>query len=581
MKISLKAKIIAISTISIVLFAVLAVVGSRLIFLREIDRLYILDYRERIDNFRFEYESIDALSAATSEVQRLQDDLLERLRVRYVNDDALRAVPFIFNGDDQIILSGGNGLVDDQLVESDVGERIQAEGTGEFVFRKQGTEYWVIFSYYEPWDWYTGYYIPNSERHAAVRNSTVLMVAAGIAAVGLLVLGYVLYLNRVFAPLRRASSIMTSVAAGDLSASLSVRSRDEAGEIAESFNALVDGLKEIIGGIQKASQDTVEKSHSLSDRSSAARSRLEGVVENSAQIRTHVGGLEGTVETANNAVEHIRQAIGELSRQIDDQFAAVTESSAAVEEMSASLMNVANIAKTKLESTNALRQNGRVGAEKVSETSEAIREIQNRVGDVSAFVDIIRGIADQTNLLSMNAAIEAAHAGETGKGFAVVAEEIRKLAEVATEQATQIAATIEGMEERTAKATESGQSADAFFSDLDEAIQEVVNSFDEIADSTAELSSGSDEITKAISSLNEISVRVKERSDDTGTEVETLTTSIREVQALAERVTRETENIRSETNLSQTDVAAVAEISQALTESMDRLNDQVRRYRLE
>lgn len=580
MNVSLKAKIIAISIVSITLFAIFSVFSSRLLFLREIDRLYVLDYRERIDNFRWEYESIDAVSAATSEVQRLQDELLARLRNRYIDSTELRAAPYIFNGDGEVILWAGSGVEGDELVGSATGDRMRTMQAGHLEFSWNGREYWTIFSYYEPWDWYTGYYITNAERHSAVRRTTVLLVIAGVAAVALLVVGYVLYLSRVLSPLKRCSDTMTHVAAGDLTESLVVRSKDEIGDIATSFNSLVDGLKEILGGIQGASRTTTEQSRSLSERTTTARSRLEDVTRNASQIRSHVGGLEDTVKTSNLSMEHISNAMSDLGKQIDDQFAAVTESSAAVEQMSASLANVANIARTKLESTNSLRQNGRLGAEKVSDTSEAIREIQSRVADVSSFVDVIRGIADQTNLLSMNAAIEAAHAGETGKGFSVVAEEIRKLAEVASEQASQIASTIEGMEEKTARATESGQSADTFFSELDEAIQEVVDSFHEIVDSTAELSSGSDEINKAISSLNDISVRVKERSDETGSEITTLTASIREVQALSDQVAAEIEMIRSEANASQADVVAIADISAELNDSMDRLNDQVQRYRL-
>lgn len=580
MTISLKAKIIAISIISVSLFAVFSIFTSRLVFLREIDRLYLLDYRERIDNFRWEYKSIDAISAASDEVQRLQDELLTRLRSRYMDSTELRAAPYIFNGDGEVILWGGAGIDGGELVASSIGERIRTEQSGAAEFTWNGREYWTLYSYYEPWDWYTGYYIPNAERHAAVRRTTSILVVAGVAAVALLVLGYVIYLNHVLSPLRRCSDTMANVAAGNLTETLVVRSSDEIGEIASSFNGLVDGLKAILGGIQGASRATADQGRALSERTTAARSRLAEVTRNASQIRAHVGGLEETVTTSNRSMEHISSAMSDLGKQIDDQFAAVTESSAAVEEMSASLVNVANIARAKLESTNSLRQNGRVGAEKVSDTSEAIREIQNRVADVSSFVDVIRGIADQTNLLSMNAAIEAAHAGDSGKGFAVVAEEIRKLAEVASEQAAQIASTIEGMEEKTSRATESGQSADSFFSELDEAIQEVVDSFHEIADSTAELSSGSDEINKAISSLNDISVRVKERSAETGSEISTLSASIREVRTLSDQVAAEIEAIQSETNLSQADVVAIGDISTELNESMDRLNDQVQRYRL-
>jgi methyl-accepting chemotaxis protein len=576
LNISLKTKIVGISVLCVVLLALFSVLNSRAVFLREIDRLYTLDYRERIGNFLWEYETIDAVSAASEEVARLQETLLERLRARYLDSSDVRGDTFIFNGEGKSILA--DGLVESLLAESNLASRVQGRETGNFVLTHDETEYWVIFSYYEPWDWYTGYVLENAERLEAVRTSTRSLVIAASAAVVLLTLGYVVYLGRVLDPLKQASITLTEVARGDLTQSLQVKTKDEVGDIASSFNTLVDGLKGILLGIQTASADTLAQSRSLGEKTLAAQSQLDEVKGNATSIRSRVSGLQDSVLQSNRSMERIAAAMADLQARIDDQFAAVTESSAAVEEMSASLGNVANIARTKLDSTNALRENGRVGAEKVSDTSEAIREIEGRVSDISAFVDIIAGIADQTNLLSMNAAIEAAHAGESGKGFAVVAEEIRKLAEVAGEQSAQISAVIEGIAEKTTAASQSGRAADAFFADLDEAIQEVVDSFHEIAGSTSELSSGSDEINKAISSLNDISVRVKERSDETDKEVRSVVEVIQEVRNLAQQVSSEIETIETETTRSQADVNAIVEIGRNLTASMDRLFEQVGRY---
>lgn len=579
MTVSIKTKITAISVAFIVALALFSVLDSRTVFLREIDRLYTVDYLERIENFAWEYQNIDAMSAATEEAARLQNELLDRLEARYLADADYRGAPYIFNGDGQAILTGGDGVLDVSFVELPVTERVMEQQEGSFLFSEGGVEFWTVFSYYEPWDWYTGYVMENAERLDAVRAGTRDLVIAAVAAVIILTAAYVVYLNSVLNPLRRASGALKGIADGDVTQNLAVKSRDEIGEIASSVNSVVDGLRDILTSIQNASRDSAEYSRSIHEKTVAARTHLDDITSNAGSIRHRVSGLESSVQSSSESMERISAAMADLGRRIDDQFAAVTESSAAVEQMAASLNNVAAIVRAKLDSTNVLRENGRVGAEKVADTSEAIREIQSRVEEIAGFVDIIAGIADQTNLLSMNAAIEAAHAGESGKGFAVVSEEIRKLAEVASGQSAQIATTIEGIVEKTAAASRSGQAADAFFIELDDAIQEVVGAFHEIAGTTAELSSGSEEINKAISSLNAISVRVKERSAETDDESRKLAVGIDEVRDLARQVAEEIASIEHETRDSRAEVEGIVDLGRSLSASVDRLHAQVSRYR--
>jgi methyl-accepting chemotaxis protein len=589
-KSSITAKLVAIGVLCIVALGVFLLWFSVRSFQGEITRLNRRDYGERIRNIEYEYQAVDAVSMPTAQVYQAQEDLLQRLRDRYISTEASvpgagsqrrRAYPFIINGDREVILHIEDSAVPADFFESEVVERIFEEQNGSFAFSYQGTGLWAVFSYFEPWDWYTGYILDNEDRFAAVRSFAISLIIA--VAVGVLIVtgAFWFYTRRMIRPLRQMPELMDRVIQGDLRQRLPVTSRDEIGTIAGSFNDFVGRLAGIITSIQASSRENLQVEERLREDSEQAVSSLTQISEKTSSIKQSMLQLNRNVEQSSETMQRVTRGVRSLDESIDEQFSSVTESTSAVQQMSASLQNVAHITQTKTESSQRLQETVRTGGEKVENTRESIQEVTARIDDISNLVDIIKGIASQTNLLSMNAAIEAAHAGEAGKGFAVVAEEIRKLAEESSENSESIADIINTIIARIKEASQASEETSSAFESIDSEVEEVVNSFRELASSADELSTGSDEIQKSMSHLQELSGRVKEGSQESLEAADEIVSSMRGVIELASEVLQNISAINEESDTSVESARQVAQEASTLRDSVESLHEQIRGFRMD
>jgi iron only hydrogenase large subunit-like protein/uncharacterized protein YoxC len=213
-------------------------------------------------------------------------------------------------------------------------------------------------------------------------------------------------------------------------------------------------------------------------------------------------------------VQEISVLIGSLNEPLLRQSAALEESSSSVEEMMATIRSASTSAQKKQEAMHTLVDNVGRGRESMRKTIEAVSGISQSVEGVASTIKVISGIAANTNLLSMNAAIESAHAGEAGKGFAVVADEIRRLSETTRQNSQDISHTlsniVDGIKTTSGRSTET----DGLISQMDSEINSFANTMEELIRSLEELSAGSQEITTALSILNQLSLEVKSSYTD-------------------------------------------------------------------
>jgi iron only hydrogenase large subunit-like protein len=230
---------------------------------------------------------------------------------------------------------------------------------------------------------------------------------------------------------------------------------------------------------------------------------LSLIDENRNTIETLNQNLGSQVENSLDFMQSINELIEDLNQQIVRQASAIEESSAAIEEMMATINNTAGMAEKKQTAIQDLVGNVERSRSSMQETIEAVGTITKGVEGVSSTIKVISNIAANTNLLSMNAAIEAAHAGEAGRGFAVVAGEIRRLSETTRENSQNIGHIltniIDGIRATTARSSET----DALISSMTREINEFADTMTELINSLGELSLGSREITTALILLRE------------------------------------------------------------------------------
>jgi Na+-translocating ferredoxin:NAD+ oxidoreductase RNF subunit RnfB len=233
------------------------------------------------------------------------------------------------------------------------------------------------------------------------------------------------------------------------------------------------------------------------------------IEDSSKTIESLNQNLNTQVQKSLDFMKGINSLIETLNEQIIRQASAIEESSAAIEEMMATINNTAQTAQKKQDAIQELVANVEQGRSSMRETIEAVGIISKGVEGVGSTIKVISNIASNTNLLSINAAIEAAHAGEAGRGFAVVAGEIRRLSETTRENSRNIAHTLTGIVDGIKETTARSSTTDALIGTMAEEINGFAHTMTELINSLGELSIGSREITLALVQLREHAEAIK------------------------------------------------------------------------
>ena len=351
---------------------------------------------------------------------------------------------------------------------------------------------------------YTGYYshiasgyifgfmVPDDEAYAAVtltRRSNALI--AGIIVFALLLLLYLIS-ARIVKPVTQSSKMIQDISEGegDLTRRLEITTRDEAGELGRNFNSFIEKLLTIIRNVKTATENVGANRNDLIANADETASAAVEISGNVSSINSRIENLNTEIQSISSGMEQMQASVAGLNNNTTNQAAAVEQASASIEEMLAQLKSVASVVLQKKEVTVQLTDTIAKSGDVVAEATNSNEQIVHLAGQIAEMSKVISDIADQTNLLSMNAAIEAAHAGESGKGFAVVAEEIRKLAETSQTNSSRINNSIKDILSKVDVAFEVSKKSEQTFVMLKSEIESIILALEEINNATQELSLG-------------------------------------------------------------------------------------------
>ncbi|BDU62733.1 methyl-accepting chemotaxis protein [Candidatus Borrelia fainii] len=318
----------------------------------------------------------------------------------------------------------------------------------------------------------------------------------------------------IISKIEKLNKIIPKIKEGDLTIKIESKGKDSISATINYFGYFIENLKNVINSLQGRVKLLKENGDLLFNEINKA---YDTITNSNKYIEKTQGEIEKQVEfisNTTNTIENLSKNIASLDNSIETQAASVEESSSAIEEMIGSIQSVTEITQKAAKSTEELKIFSDDGRKKQEEIIMQIKDIYKNSTRLQEANALISSIASQTNLLSMNAAIEASHAGEAGKGFAIVAEEIKDLAEQVTSQSESVAASINEIMDSINKTVKTSELTNKTFNQIFNSINLVVQVIEEINHTMQEQSIGSQEILKALNTMREITYEVKIGSNE-------------------------------------------------------------------
>jgi methyl-accepting chemotaxis protein len=296
---------------------------------------------------------------------------------------------------------------------------------------------------------------------------------------------------------------------GDLTRTIPEKGNDEITEVAHYFNLTLKKIRSLVMTIKQQAASLYDTGTELASNMNETAAAIQEITGNLRNVKSRVVNQSASVTETNATMEQITVNIGKLSSHVETQTASVSQSSSAVEQMLANIQSVTGTLVKNSDNVKELIEASEEGRAGLRDVAADIQEIARQSEGLLEINMVMNNIASQTNLLSMNAAIEAAHAGEAGKGFAVVADEIRKLAEDSGKQSMTVRGVLKTIKNAIDKITMSTENVLRKFEAIDFGIKTVADQEGDIRSAMEEQSQGSNQILEAIGKLNDITEQVK------------------------------------------------------------------------
>jgi len=338
----------------------------------------------------------------------------------------------------------------------------------------------------------------------------------------------------------------------DLTSRISICSIDELGTIAGMVNLFTEHLGGGIKNIKDGQKELSDVGNRLEENASNMVDSISQISTAAEQVLVKTKGQMDSVNTSSKAVQQISNQIKSLEKSIFTQTSSITEASAAVEEMIGNISSIGLVTEKMTDQFKTVGEASTEGSRIQKKSGERIREIVEQSRALQEANKIIATIAANTNLLSMNAAIEAAHAGELGRGFAVVADEIRKLAVNSAAESKKIGIELKQVAETIGRIVHDAAVSENAFTEVSRRIDETGKLVLEVSNAVREQKSGAAEVGESLRVMNELSMKVKDGSREMSqgsevmvNEINALQNSAREIETRMEEISGGIRNINS------------------------------------